>query len=58
LNFSDALSINVQARFVKAEKNVNMLSLSVDLMKKESKKLLQRADFAEKEMINGRTELM
>lgn len=47
-----------EARFVKAEKNVNMLSLSVDLMKKESKKLLQRADFAEKEMITGRTELM
>uniref|UniRef100_A0A7C9A6D8 Uncharacterized protein n=1 Tax=Opuntia streptacantha TaxID=393608 RepID=A0A7C9A6D8_OPUST len=47
-----------EARFVKAEKNVNMLSLSVDLMKKESKKLLQRADFAEKEMINGRTELL
>lgn len=47
-----------EARFVRAEKNVKMLNISVDLMKKESKKLLERASLAEKEMMNGRTELM
>lgn len=43
--------------FVRAEKNVNELNLSGELMKKESKKLLERAALAEKEMIRGETEL-
>ncbi|KAF8398616.1 hypothetical protein HHK36_017547 [Tetracentron sinense] len=47
-----------EAQFVKAEKNVKELSLSVDLMKKESKKLLERAALAEKDMKFGQTELM
>ncbi|XP_021714925.1 uncharacterized protein LOC110682891 [Chenopodium quinoa] len=47
-----------EARFVKAEKNVKMLNLSVDLMKKESRKLLERATLAEKEMTTGQTDLM
>lgn len=48
----------VQAQFVKAEKNVKELSTSVDLMKKESRKLLERATLAEKDMNYGHTELM
>lgn len=47
-----------EARFVRAEKNVKELNLSVDLMKKESKKLLERAALAEKDMNYGHTELM
>ncbi|XP_048499835.1 RGS1-HXK1-interacting protein 1 isoform X1 [Beta vulgaris subsp. vulgaris] len=47
-----------EAQFVRAEKSVKMLELSVDLMKKESRKLLERASLAEKEMINGQTDLM
>ncbi|KAH9740443.1 RGS1-HXK1-interacting protein 1 [Citrus sinensis] len=49
--------IYTQAMFVRAEKNVNELNLSGELMKKESKKLLERAALAEKEMIRGETEL-
>lgn len=46
-----------EAQFVKAEKNVKALTLSVDLMKKESTKLLERANFAETEMNSGHTAL-
>lgn len=52
------LFINVQAQFLKAEKTVKEFSFSVDLMKKESRKLLERASLAEKEMKNGHTELL
>ncbi|GAY46539.1 hypothetical protein CUMW_097850, partial [Citrus unshiu] len=45
------------AMFVRAEKNVNELNLSGELMKKESKRLLERAALAEKDMIRGETEL-
>jgi hypothetical protein len=48
----------VQAQFLRAEKNVKEFSFSVDLMKKESRKLLERASLAEKEMKNGHTELL
>ncbi|XP_059431313.1 RGS1-HXK1-interacting protein 1 isoform X2 [Corylus avellana] len=47
-----------EAQFVRAEKNVKELNLSVDLMKKESKKLLERAALAEKDLNYGHTELM
>ena len=47
-----------EAQFVRAEKNVKELNLSVDLMKKESKKLLERALLAEKDMKYGQTDLM
>ncbi|XP_061360361.1 RGS1-HXK1-interacting protein 1 [Gastrolobium bilobum] len=47
-----------EARYASAEKNVKDLSLSVDLLKKESIKLLQRTALAEKEMKYGRNELM
>ncbi|GAY65671.1 hypothetical protein CUMW_242930 [Citrus unshiu] len=43
--------------FVRAEKNVNELNLFGELMKKESKTLLERAALAEKDMIRGETEL-
>uniref|UniRef100_A0A7N0TJV3 RGS1-HXK1-interacting protein 1 n=1 Tax=Kalanchoe fedtschenkoi TaxID=63787 RepID=A0A7N0TJV3_KALFE len=46
-----------EALFVKVEKNVQDLNMSVDLMKKESQKLLQRASLAEKEMLSGRSQL-
>ncbi|KAL9422383.1 hypothetical protein AB3S75_034619 [Citrus x aurantiifolia] len=46
-----------EAMFVRAEKNVNELNHSGELMKKESKKLLERASLAEKDMIRGETEL-
>lgn len=46
-----------EAQFVRAEKNVKELNFSVDLMKKESRKLLERAALAEKDMIRGETEL-
>ncbi|KAK6145048.1 hypothetical protein DH2020_021868 [Rehmannia glutinosa] len=39
-----------EAQFVRAEKNVKELALSVDLMKKESQKLLERSVLAEKDM--------
>jgi len=48
----------VKARYASAEKNVKDLNLSVDLLKKESIKLLQRTAFAEKEMKYGHSELM
>ncbi|XVE70347.1 hypothetical protein DITRI_Ditri10aG0065300 [Diplodiscus trichospermus] len=47
-----------EAQFLKAEKNIKELNLSVDLMKKESRKLLERAALAEKDMKHGHTELM
>ncbi|KAL9662506.1 hypothetical protein QQ045_027339 [Rhodiola kirilowii] len=43
--------------FVKVEKNVTDLNMSVDIMKKESQKLLQRASLAEKEMLSGHSAL-
>ncbi|MBA0700083.1 hypothetical protein Goari_001654, partial [Gossypium aridum] len=46
------------AKFSRAEKNVKVLNLSVDLMKKESSKLLERAALAEKDMKRGQKELM
>ncbi|KAJ4971991.1 hypothetical protein NE237_005090 [Protea cynaroides] len=46
-----------EALFVKSENNVKELSLSVDIMKKESKKLLERAALAEKDMEHGHSEL-
>ncbi|GAU28924.1 hypothetical protein TSUD_59350 [Trifolium subterraneum] len=48
----------MKARYASAEKNVKNLNLSVDLLKKESIKLLQRAALAEKEMKYGHNELM
>ncbi|GMJ15584.1 RGS1-HXK1 INTERACTING PROTEIN 1 [Hibiscus trionum] len=47
-----------EAKFLRAEKNVKELNLSVDLMKKESSKLLERAALAEKDMKRGHKELM
>ncbi|KAL8162825.1 hypothetical protein V2J09_014314 [Rumex salicifolius] len=47
-----------ETKFLKAEKNVNGLKLSVDLTKRESKKLLERSALAEKEMQQGHTELL
>ncbi|KAH6813838.1 chromosome-associated kinesin [Perilla frutescens var. frutescens] len=46
-----------EAQFVRAEKNVKELTLSVDLMKKESKKLLERSVLAEKDMKRGHSHL-
>lgn len=48
----------LQAQFVRAEKHVKELNLSVDLMKNESRKLLERAALAEKDMRHGQSELM
>ncbi|KAL3518900.1 hypothetical protein ACH5RR_021489 [Cinchona calisaya] len=47
-----------EAKFIGAEKNVKELNLSLNLMKKESGKLLERAALAEKEMKRGQTDLM
>ncbi|TKY58950.1 hypothetical protein E2542_SST16025 [Spatholobus suberectus] len=47
-----------EARYVRTEKNVKDLNLSVDLLKKESVKLLQRTALAEKEMKYGHNELV
>ncbi|KAM1752927.1 hypothetical protein EV1_005547 [Malus domestica] len=47
-----------EAQFLSAEKSVKELNLSVDLMRKESKKLLERALLAEKDMTYGHTDLM
>ncbi|XP_060197393.1 RGS1-HXK1-interacting protein 1 [Lycium barbarum] len=47
-----------EAKFSKADNNVKELGLSVDLMKKESKKLLERAALAEKDMKRGYSDLM
>ncbi|KAE8677188.1 TATA-box-binding protein-like [Hibiscus syriacus] len=49
---------SVEAKFLRTEKNVKELSLSVDVMKKESSKLLERAALAEKDMKRGHKELM
>ncbi|XP_076948025.1 RGS1-HXK1-interacting protein 1-like [Bidens hawaiensis] len=46
-----------EARIVKAANNVHDLTISVQLMKKESEKLLERAAFAEKGMTYGYSEL-
>ncbi|KAK9170649.1 hypothetical protein Syun_002789 [Stephania yunnanensis] len=47
-----------EAQFNRADRSVKHLGLSVDLMKMESKKLLERAALAEKEMKHGRQELV
>ncbi|KZV47863.1 hypothetical protein F511_10885 [Dorcoceras hygrometricum] len=47
-----------EAQFVRAEKNVKELSLSVELLKRESKKLLERSVLAEKDMNRGHSNLM
>ncbi|XP_047966550.1 RGS1-HXK1-interacting protein 1 isoform X1 [Salvia hispanica] len=46
-----------EAQFVRAENNVKELSLSVDLMKKESQKLLERSVLAERDMKRGLSDL-
>lgn len=47
-----------EAHVVRAGKNTKELNLSIDLMKKESKKLLERASLAENDMKRGRSALM
>ncbi|KAF9596259.1 hypothetical protein IFM89_008422 [Coptis chinensis] len=47
-----------EAQFNRAERNVKDLNLSVDLLKKESTKLLERAALAEKDMKRGHAEVM
>ncbi|CAA0829035.1 Uncharacterised conserved protein UCP022280 [Striga hermonthica] len=47
-----------EAQFVRAEKNVKELALSVDLMKKESQKLIERSVLAENDMNRGHSDLM
>ncbi|XP_051143813.1 RGS1-HXK1-interacting protein 1 [Andrographis paniculata] len=47
-----------EAQFIKSEKNVKELALSVDIMKKESNKLLERSALAEKDMKRGHYDLM
>ncbi|GER50706.1 hypothetical protein STAS_28027 [Striga asiatica] len=47
-----------EAQFVRAEKNVKELTLSVDLMKKESQKLIERSVLAENDMNRGHSDLM
>ncbi|KAJ4913243.1 Uncharacterized protein Rs2_07864 [Raphanus sativus] len=47
-----------EAQFLRAEKHVQELNMSVDLMKKESMKLLERSALAEKDMKRGLSELM
>lgn len=47
-----------EARYAKAEKSLKELNLSVNLMKKESQKLLERAGLAEKDMKYGHDELV
>ncbi|CAN7081755.1 unnamed protein product [Brassica oleracea var. botrytis] len=47
-----------EAQFLRAEKHVQELNMSVDLMKKESSKLLERSALAEKDMKRGLSELM
>ena len=48
----------MKARYASAEKRVKDLNISVDLMKMESKKLLERAALAERDMKYGHNELM
>ncbi|CAB79496.1 putative protein [Arabidopsis thaliana] len=55
---STSKSSSLQAQFLKAEKHVQELNMSVDLMKKESRKLLERTALAEKDMKRGLSELM
>lgn len=52
------LQSSLQAQFLRAEKQVQELNMSVDLMKKETRKLLERAALAEKDMKRGLSELM
>lgn len=47
-----------EARYARTEKSVKDLNLSVDLLKKESVKLLERTALAEKEMKYGHNELV
>lgn len=47
-----------EARFVKAEEQLNILNISVNQMKNESQKLLERALLAEKALIEEQSELM
>lgn len=47
-----------EAHFVRVEKNVRELNLSVDLMKKESRKLVERAALAQKDMRQGQSDLV
>lgn len=47
----------LQAQFVRVENNMRELNLSVDLMKKESRKLVERAALAEKDMRQGQSDL-
>lgn len=47
-----------ETKFLKAENSVKDLGVSVDIMRRESKKLLERATLAEKEMILGQNELL
>ncbi|CAN8230436.1 unnamed protein product [Cochlearia groenlandica] len=47
-----------EAQFLRAEKHVQEFNMSVDLMKKESVKLLERAALAEKDMKRGLFELI
>ncbi|KAJ8747728.1 hypothetical protein K2173_014503 [Erythroxylum novogranatense] len=47
-----------EAQFLRAEKNVKDFNLSVELVKKESRKLVERAALAEKDMKHGQQELM
>ncbi|GAA0139182.1 hypothetical protein LIER_00783 [Lithospermum erythrorhizon] len=47
-----------EAQFARAEKNVQEMSISVEVMRNESKKLLERAALAEKDMIRGRSKMM
>ncbi|XP_020211802.1 RGS1-HXK1-interacting protein 1 [Cajanus cajan] len=47
-----------ETRYARTEKNVKDLNLSLDLLRKESVKLLQRTALAEKEMKYGHTELV
>ena len=56
--FFHPLQSCLQAQFLRAEKHVQELNMSVDLMKKESMKLLERSALAEKDMKRGLSELM
>lgn len=47
----------MQAQFNRAENNIRELTLSVNLMKKESKKLLERSVLAENDMKRGYSDL-
>lgn len=48
----------MKARYARAEKNVKDLNQSLELMKNESKKLLERTALAEKDLKYGHNELM